>query len=154
MTITTHYFPTKTDDPQPLVATAHTRVRFEEVDSLGIVWHGRYASYFEDGRMAFGDEFGLTYHLFRENRTAAPVVQMHLDYKRPLHFDERITVETSLHWSDAARLNFSYRIYGQNDQLAASGYTVQLFTENNGTVLLIPPPWLLDFQDQWRKGAL
>ena len=29
-------------------------VRFSETDPLGIVWHGNYIKYFEDGREAFG----------------------------------------------------------------------------------------------------
>jgi len=154
MTITKQYFQEQDDSPPPLIATTHTRVRFEEVDALGMVWHGRYSSYFEDGRMAFGDAFGLTYHLFLENRTVAPVVQLHFDYKRPLHFDETISIETSLHWTEAARLNFSYRIQNSEGQLAASGYSVQLFTETDGTVILVTPPWLLDFQGRWREGKL
>ena len=30
------------------------QVRFSEVDSMKIVWHGEYIRYFEDGREAFG----------------------------------------------------------------------------------------------------
>ena len=29
------------------------RVRFSEIDSMQIVWHGEYVRYFEDGREAF-----------------------------------------------------------------------------------------------------
>ena len=31
------------------------RVRFSEIDSMQIVWHGEYVRYFEDGREAFGE---------------------------------------------------------------------------------------------------
>ena len=34
--------------------TSEVRVRFTETDPLGIVWHGNYIQYFEDGREAFG----------------------------------------------------------------------------------------------------
>jgi len=37
------------------------RVRFNDADPLGIVWHGNYVSYFEDGRESFGRKHGLTY---------------------------------------------------------------------------------------------
>ena len=30
------------------------RVRFSEVDSMEVVWHGEYVRYMEDGREAFG----------------------------------------------------------------------------------------------------
>ena len=36
-------------------------IRFSEVDSLRVVWHGHYVKFFEDGRETFGKEFGLGY---------------------------------------------------------------------------------------------
>ncbi len=37
-----------------LVSTTEVLVRFNEADPLGIVWHGHYIRYFEDGREDFG----------------------------------------------------------------------------------------------------
>ncbi|SVE46445.1 uncharacterized protein METZ01_LOCUS499299, partial [marine metagenome] len=37
------------------------RIRFNEIDALGIVWHGHYIKYFEDGREAFGKEHNISY---------------------------------------------------------------------------------------------
>ena len=37
------------------------RIRFNETDPLGIVWHGCYITYFEDGREAFGRLHGISY---------------------------------------------------------------------------------------------
>ena len=42
-----------------LVASKHFEVRFSEVDSMNIVWHGSYPLYFEDAREAFGAKYGL-----------------------------------------------------------------------------------------------
>ena len=38
--------------------TVEIPIRFSEVDSLHVVWHGHYVKYFEDGREAFGKDFG------------------------------------------------------------------------------------------------
>ncbi len=147
------YFPAKEKDPAPLTALCERRVRFEEVDSVNMVWHGRFPSYLEDGRIAFGDEYGLTYQSFMKNLTVALIVQMHIDYKIPLRFDEIATIETTLHWSEAARINFSYLIKSQNG-INATAYTVQLLTEIDGTILLASPDWLIEFNKKWRDGAL
>ena len=37
-----------------LTASRPFEVRFSEVDSMNIVWHGSYPLYFEDAREAFG----------------------------------------------------------------------------------------------------
>lgn len=148
-----NYFTYNANDPSPLITEAKRRVRFEEVDALGMVWHGRYPSYFEDGRIAFGDLYGLTYPAFRENNVKAPIVQMHFDFKAPLRFDEIMKIETSLHWCDAVRLDFSYRIINHTGKLAATGYTVQLLTDLNDTVLFVAPEWLQEFRKDWRNGV-
>ena len=152
MAVKKHYFPEDATQPQPLTVVTERRVRFEEVDSLGMVWHGRYPSYFEDGRIAIGDAYGLSYQTFMDNKIAAPIVQMHLDYKSPLRFDEIMVIETTLHWTDAAKLNYSYLITNKNGVHVTSGYTVQLFTAVNGTVMLVIPEWLEEFRRKWQEG--
>jgi len=148
------YFSTEPSDPAPLAVSIGRRVRFEEVDMLRIVWHGRYVSFLDDGRVAFGDRFSsLSYQKFREEKVAAPIVQMHLDYHAPLVFDEEMLIETSLSWSDALKLNFTYRISGSDGRLAVQAYTVQLFTDLEGQVLLVAPEWIEEFRHQWREGV-
>ena len=147
------YFNDETDTPAPLTAVANGRVRFQEVDSIRIAWHGHYASYFEDGRIAFGDRYGMRYQDFQANRTPAPIVQLHCDYKKPLIFGDYFTVETSLHWSDAARINFSYIVKNGQKEVCATGYSVQLLTTIKGEMLLFLPDWLEEFRDYWRSGA-
>lgn len=145
------YFTLAENAPPPLQATATRRVRFEEVDAIGMVWHGRYPSYFEDGRLAFGDKYGLTYAAFVKHQVMAPVAQMHFDFRAPLRFDEQVTIEAQLNWSDAMRFDFSYIIRNSNKTISASGYTVQVLTELDGSIIYAPPPWIAEFREKWRS---
>jgi hypothetical protein len=53
-----------------------TTVRFSEVDSMQVVWHGEYVRYFEDGREAFGRQFtGIGYLDFYAEGYTAPIVE-------------------------------------------------------------------------------
>jgi acyl-CoA thioester hydrolase len=146
------YFKDNPQAPAPLMSKTNRRVRFEEIDALGMVWHGRYPSYFEDGRIAFGDQYGLTYHSFITHQVLAPIVQMHMDYKAPLRFDQIFQIETTLHWNEAMRLDFSYLLRNDTGQTVATGYTVQVLTDTNGAILFIPPDWIHDFREKWRTG--
>ena len=49
-----------------LTATKIVEIRFNEVDSMGVVWHGHYATYFEDAREEFGRKYGLEYLMMYE----------------------------------------------------------------------------------------
>ena len=150
-----NYFDIDPGSPESLVVRTMRRVRFEEVDMLRIVWHGNYVSFLDDGRVAFGDTHPtLSYNRLREEAVVAPIVQMHIDYLAPLHFDEMMTIETTLHWSDALKINFSYMILGDDGRFVVRAFTVQLFTDPQGDVLLVPPDWIEGFRNKWRKGEL
>jgi acyl-CoA thioester hydrolase len=148
------YFPIVRDAPAPLYLTVQRRVRFEEVDSMGIVWHGCYPSYFEDGRVALGRRYGISYSDFIREQIPVPVRQMQIDYHRPLRFDEEFEVKTVLRWSDAARINFEYEIHTTQGQLVCTGCTVQLMLDRNFEVLLSPPPFFAAFLARWKQGGL
>jgi acyl-CoA thioester hydrolase len=142
------------DGPAPLTVSCRRVVRLEEVDALGIVWHGRYPSYLEDGREELGRRFGLGYLAFSAAGVILPIRSLIVDYLSPLKYLEEMTIETALHWHEAARLNISYRILGPEGRLATSGATVQLMTDTAGGLLLEAPAFYLDFQAKWREGRL
>jgi acyl-CoA thioester hydrolase len=128
-------------------------VRFEEVDALGIVWHGRYPSYFEDGRVLLGEQFGIGYMDFYHQGIAAPIKQMHVDYMRPLRFGEPFTIEAILHWSDAARLNHEFILRNAAGEVTTTGYTVQLMMDKDDNVLMVSPHFYVEFRQRWQAGG-
>lgn len=147
------YFQPVPGSPPPLRMIVKRRVRFEEVDSMGIVWHGRYAGYFEDGRVALGHKYGISYSDFISHKNPVPIRQIGIEYIEPLFFEDDIEIETILHWTDAARINFEY-IIRKNGNDVCIGYTVQLILDENLELLLVPPPFILDFLEKWKKGLL
>jgi acyl-CoA thioester hydrolase len=148
------YFPSIKGNPLPLRVRVERRVRFEETDQLGIVWHGRYASYFEDARTAAGQKYGIGYLDFYKNRVFAPIRILHTDFHSSLSFDEIFIIEGVLHWTEAARINIEYLIWNQEGRLSTTGYTVQVFLDQDEQLLLNPPPFYRDFREKWRAGEL
>jgi len=149
------FFPAEPSEPASLVVKTERRVRFKEVDMLGIVWHGHYVSFLDTGRVALGDRFpALSYTRMKAEEMAAPIVQLHIDYLAPFVFDDVMHIETTLHWTDALKRNLSYKISRADGRLAIQAYTVQLFTDLKGTVSLIPPVWIEEFREQWKTGLL
>ena len=148
------YFKRRKGQPSPLRISIEQTVRFEEVDSLGIVWHGRYASYFEDARVAFGEKYGIGYMDFYENGVVAPIKQMHFDYHQPLRFGDEMMIEAVLHWSEAARLNFEFTVRNSNDELSTTGYTIQMMLDLEENILVVLPPFYKKFLDNWKAGVL
>lgn len=141
--------------PPPLQATATRTVRFQEVDLLGVVWHGRYVEYFEDGRCALGKAYGLDYKDFFREGFKAPIVKIEIEYKHPLFLDDVFSTETSLLWTEAVRLNHIYVLKRNSDgQVLARGKTVQLLLDRDDKLLLAWPRYFLRFRKNWRQGTL
>jgi len=147
-------FPRQAGDPPPLRAACERIIRFEEVDPLGIVWHGRYPSFLEDGRVALGRRYGVGYTDFFAAGLLTPIREIHIDYLRPLRFEDRIGIEALLHWSEAAKLAFEFVVRDPRGEVAASGATVQLITDREGALQITPPPFLKEFLSRWKSGEI
>lgn len=148
------YFKTTPGAPKPLRATCERTVRFEDVDPLGIVWHGYYPSYFEDGRCALGDAHGIGYIDMKNNGVISPIKQMYVDYIKPLAYGDTANIETLLHWNEAARMDYEFIIRNNAGEITTTGYTVQLFVTFEQDVMMYQPEFYARFTERWKAGEL
>jgi acyl-CoA thioester hydrolase len=132
-----------------LVHATEFEVKFSEADPLGIVWHGHYIRYFEDGREAFGKKYGLSYLDVHKQGYVIPVVNVQCDYKRSLRYGDRVIVETQFNSCEAAKMKFTYRlINAATNELVATGSSIQVFLDRNDSVLQLTNP---EFFIDWKK---
>ena len=123
-------------------------VRFSEVDSMNIVWHGSYALYFEDAREQFGKEFGLSYLSYFENGYYAPLVDLDFSFKKPLLFGQQARVEIVYRNVPAAKVIFDYEIRLTTDNsLIATGSSTQVFLDGDYHLVWTNPP----FYENWKR---
>lgn len=129
-------------------------VRFHEVDSMRIAWHGHYVTWMECGREALGRDHGLSYADFLAAGLGVPVVHLALDYKAPARYGDDVVVVTRLFERPQAKLEFQYDIVRTGpdggETLLARGTSVQAFTDLEGSLRLNPPDLLVAFYDRWR----
>lgn len=127
------------------------KVRFSEVDSMQVVWHGEYVRYFEDGRESFGREYaGLGYMDFYTNGYTVPIVDLQLQYIVPLTINDIAIVETRYIETSAAKLCFEYMIYRQSDGvMVARGSTMQVFVDKDGVMVLNNPDFFQNWKQKW-----
>lgn len=124
-------------------------VRFNEADPLGIVWHGHYIRYLEDGREAFGNMHGIGYLEVYKLGFVIPVVSVQCDFKRSLRYGDRVMVETKYIPTEAAKMKFTYRLFNaETGELVATGSSVQVFLSKDDSVLQLANP---PFFEDWKK---
>ncbi|MCF6183166.1 MAG: acyl-CoA thioesterase [Bacteroidales bacterium] len=128
------------------------KVRFSEVDSMGIVWHGSYVKYLEDGREAFGKKYGISYmDVLKKHGFIIPLVKLDINYKKQLFYEDEIIIKTTLIDNYAAKICFEYEIRRKSDnELILTARTVQIFMNKNRELELNLP----DFFKEWKKNNL
>lgn len=133
-----------------LTNTTEVLVRFSEVDSLRVVWHGHYVKFFEDGREAFGREHQLTYlDVYDADGLAVPIVDLQMQFKRPLEYGDSAIIETTFINTPAAKIIFDFKIFSAKHKfLACTGQTTQVFMEPKSKELYITNP---PYFEAWKK---
>lgn len=138
---------------EKLQAVKRFEVRFSEVDSMNVVWHGEYAKYLEDAREEFGRKFGLEYMRIYSNGCLAPIVRLTCDYKRPLLYGMRPEVTITYVPTDAAKIVFDYEIRDtESEELIASARSVQVFTDCSRNLLWTCPEFYEEWKRKWLGG--
>ncbi|WP_428073532.1 acyl-CoA thioesterase [Candidatus Avelusimicrobium aviculae] len=148
------YFTRCAGEPAPLEKSVRRVVRFNEVDPMNIMWHGHYASFFEDARIALGDAYGIGYQDFYRHGFIIPVRRMQIDYLSPLQFGREYEIKARLFYTEAARLDYDFTVLDETGSVHARGCTVQLILDKEQNLLLAKPAFFEAFCQKWRGGKL
>ena len=86
------------------------KVSFEDLDLMGIVWHGNYMRYMEQARCDMFEKLNYTYMDMKNDGIAYPVAKMKVKYIKPVELGDVLKVETEIISIEPA-LNIKYVIY-------------------------------------------
>jgi acyl-CoA thioester hydrolase len=111
-------------------ATHKVRVRYAETDQMNIVYHGNYAQYFEVARAESIRELGFTYKDMEAMGIIMPIVELHIKYIRPAHYDDLLTIKTILkELPTGHRIEFLQEVYNETGKLLTTGKVALYFID-------------------------
>ncbi len=121
--------------------TLELRVRYSEVDAMGVAHNSAYLHWFEAGRTEWMRERGMSYRDVEKRGISLPVIEAVVRYLGPARYDDVLKIVTTLRESRSRRLVFGYRIMLEGACIA-EGSTAHVFIEiaSGRTVRL--PAWL------------
>ena len=126
-------------------------IRFSEVDSMNVVWHGSYMLYFEDARELFGEQYDLSYMGYVRHGYYAPMVEMNIQWKKPILYGMRPRIDIIYRPTVAAKVVFDYEIHDTADEsLIATAHSVQVFMDLNYQLVLYSPKFYEEWQQRWK----
>lgn len=120
------------------------RVRYGETDQMGVVYYGNYAQYFEMGRTEWLRKFGLSYKWMEDNGILLPVIDLNVKFKQSAHYDDLLTVVTTLQKIPTIRIAFDYEIYNEKKELITTASTTLVFVDKVTKKPMMAPEYLLE----------
>jgi acyl-CoA thioester hydrolase len=113
------------------------RTRFAETDAMGVIHHAAYLPYMEEARVAYLRDLGFPYEEVRKAGIDFAVLEISVQYRAPLHFDEEVDVH--LRAGDATRTTFQIAyLLTVGDDVRATGVSVHGCVGEGGRAARLP----------------
>lgn len=110
--------------------TTQVRVRYGETDKMGFVYYGYYSLYYEIGRVEALRSLGLDYKSMEDQmHIFMPVVSLNVRYLRPAHYDDLLTLETSIIIWPNTSIQFDTKILNEKGDWLNQGQVVLCFLD-------------------------
>ncbi|MBK8557942.1 MAG: acyl-CoA thioesterase [Lewinellaceae bacterium] len=119
------------------------RVRYGETDQMGYLYYGRYAEYFEVGRVETIRSLGMSYKELEDvHGIWLPVVNMEMRFIRPAHYDDLLTIHTEIRECPNEYITFHSEIFNEKKKMLNAG-RIKLCFFDATLKKVVPAPYQL-----------
>lgn len=101
--------------------TKTQKVYFGHIDKAGIVYHPHFIDYFNQAYEDFMEELGFATTGQREFNLKVPVVNVDVDFKKPMEAGDRLAIQVSITKLGRSSMTFHYRAVDQDEDTVAEG---------------------------------
>ena len=116
------------------------RVRYAEVDQMGVVHHSRYWVYFEMGRTELLRRSGVAYRDVEEAGALIVMTKCSAKFIAPARYDDELILTTTLARMTTARLDHTYELKRAADGATlVTAETTLACIDREGAIQPIPP---------------
>jgi acyl-CoA thioester hydrolase len=125
-------------DPADYRFVHRVRTRFAETDAMGIIHHAAYLPYLEEARVEYLRHIGHPYDQVRSDGFDFASLEVAVQYRRPLAFDEE--VEVHLRAGAVTRTTFQVAyLLTVGGEIRATAVTVHGCVDASGKGSRLPP---------------
>lgn len=123
-----------------MVGKTFQRVNFYHTDAMGVVHHANYIRWFETGRVEFLRSIGIVLGDIMDAGYSFPITEVKCKYVASGRFDDVLRIETTPLALTKVKLEFSYKVFRDSDDLLlAEGFTQSVFTSlKTGHIARLP----------------
>jgi len=117
------------------------RVRYAETDRMGLLHHANYLVFFEQARTDLLRGLGTNYRDLEDQGYYLVITKVEVKYRRPAHYDDLLTIRTTVTKTSPVRLEHEYEVFGPAGDLCCTGATTLACVNGEGKIQPMPE-WL------------
>ncbi len=106
------------------------RPRYGEVDQMGYVYHANYVTFCHQARNELLRKLGLDEIILEKAHIILPVISFEINYTKPAHYDERITIKTTIREMPKVRFSFEFEIKNEQNALLSKAKSAVVFADS------------------------
>jgi len=110
------------------------RPRYGEVDQMGYVYHANYVSYFHQARTELLRKIGIHDSLLEASNVLLPVISIEINYKKPAHYDEQLTIKTMIKKMPEVRFKFEFEVRNEEGTLLTTAKSTVVFVDKKNRI--------------------
>jgi len=118
------------------------RPRYGEVDQMGYVYHANYVSYCHQARTELLRKFDLNDKNLEDMQIMLPVISFNIEYKKPAHYDELITITTTVKEMPKTRFYFEFLITNEEGHILSRANSTVVFVDKRSRNPKIVPDFI------------
>ena len=116
------------------------RVNYSEIDQMGVVYHARYAVWFDIARTEFLRQAGMSYRDLEAMGFFLVVGDLTMRYHRPARYDDLVQVRCWVRDLASRRVTFAYRLtHAETGDLLVTAETRMLSLNHQFVPTRLPP---------------
>ncbi len=129
----------------------HFKVRYKDIDQMGVMYYSRYYEYFEAARTDMMRALGLTYKALEHEGIMMPVVHSESDYFHGPGFDDHLTCITEVREFPKGKMEIHYTLVPDDDRkmILNQGKTVHAFVKMDGKPTRVPDSLKHILENNW-----
>ena len=118
------------------------RPRYGEVDQMGYVYHANYLSYCHQARTELLRKLDLNDKYLEDMNIMMPVISFNIDYKKPAHYDELISITTTIKDLPKTRFYFEFLISNEEGQILCKANSTLVFVNKESRQPKLVPEFI------------
>lgn len=118
------------------------RPRYNEVDKMGYVYHSNYVVYCHQARTEMMRKMGICDFSLENKNIMMPVISFNINYRNPAHYDQEITIKTSIKKMPKVRFSFDFLIRNKEGKIICEANSTLVFVDNKTRKPMFVPEFI------------